>query len=81
MRTLASVRRYLFDHVVSLRHPDILEALIAWCLTSVVRTFELVFCTPRMNINVKIVWIFSSSETGAISDYKVRVSRSRGLAV
>jgi len=25
MRTLASVRRYLFDHMVSLRHPDILR--------------------------------------------------------
>ena len=36
MRTLASLRRYLLDHMVSLRHPDILEALIAWCLTSVV---------------------------------------------
>ena len=41
MCTLASFRRYILDHMVSLRHPDILEALIAWCLTSVVRSFEL----------------------------------------
>jgi hypothetical protein len=41
MRALASFRRYLLDHMVSLRHPDILEALIAWCLTSVVRSLEL----------------------------------------
>jgi len=30
MRTLASFLRYLLDQMVSLRHPDILEALIAW---------------------------------------------------
>ena len=44
MRTLASFLRYLLDQMVSLRHPDILEALIAWCLASVFRSLELVIC-------------------------------------
>jgi hypothetical protein len=33
--------------MVSLRRPDILEALIAWCLTSVVMSLEFVICMPR----------------------------------
>ena len=41
MRTLASFRNYLLDQMVSLRHQDIFEALIAWCLTSVFRFLEL----------------------------------------
>ena len=39
MRTLASFRRYLLDHMVSLRHPDIvaehMQLSITWILQKI----------------------------------------------